>query len=577
MKPALACVPFLALAMPAQIPPVPLDLQHEVRWGVEVHRPPGAGNVTYLRVCPARVGDHDELDVVALRSVDGERGVVAYSAPMRHNVEIGIAADIVDAAVLVTGQPRDPVVVLRGPGLEVYRAGVGALEPCEQPIATIGGSWAGAQCVWSGHDALGTPVLLGVNQAGTKILRARWVQGELQQLADVDTVTGTTKVMTMDWDGVGEVELIVQLDAMVVVTSWQGVPITSFVFDPTHGHAVTVSKGAGTEWYARDLLIAYGWLSGQYQLLAAAGIAGSQSAHLALLPLGANNGWTANDLQAFELDNGAAPRLEDLVLANRNDAGLPPPPRNARAWIVRRTNDAAVFAAPEIMTMVAGSDLHDAAIAAACGADFDGDGDGDVIGLQSTMVTTEQGEPAAASVMQLFASDLAPRRRAMTVLVPEAEPQEGQPFYLGAQVPMPAGWQTVAGPGETLRVEFVGWFTNEGQSEVEASILPCSFELTPGVQLPDMYTLERDATATLSLTPEKWEVLVHTRLVVVGPQGQRRLLPPWVTHCSTGLQNQRKTWLSVVETGARVFPGEPGEPSTGNGTNPPTTEPVRRP
>lgn len=583
MKPALACVPFLGLATLAQVPPVPVSLQPEVNWAVAVHRPPQADGVAYLRVFPARVGDRDELDVVALREVDGVRGVVAYSAPMRHNVEVDIAADIVDAAVLVTGQPRDPVVVLRAAGLEIYRAGVGALEPDAQPIATIGGSWAGAQCVWSGHDSLGRPLLLGVNQAGTKILRARWIDEALAQLTDVDTVPGTTKLMTMDFDGVGEVELVVQLGTAVVIATWDGAPITSFVFDPAHAYAVTVSKGMagpGIPWYSRDLLIAYGWLYGQYHLLAVAGIPESHTVYLALQPLGANNGWSANDLQAFELDAGAVPRLEDLVLANRNDDGLPEPPQDARAWIVRRTNNAAVFAAPEIMTMVAGAHLLDSPIDVVCGADFDADGDGDVIAMHSAVIITEHDVPMASSVMQVFASDLAPGRRVMTSLVPDAEPEVGQPFRLGAITPLPAGWQTIAGTGETLRVEFVGWFSNEEESEIDASILPCSFPLDPLFPTPDMYTLERSATAALPLTPEKWEVVVHTRLVVIGPQGQRRLLPPWVTHCSTnsGVLMQRRSWLSLAETGAWPPPlGEPGDPSTGNSTNPPTTEPVRRP
>ena len=574
MKHLLASSPLLLAVAAAQSPPA--SLPYEVRWGHDLYAPPGGQNVTYGRVAAARIGDDTELDVFAVRTVDGVRSAVYCAAPMRHNVVVQVAAGFVDATVLCTGAVRDPIVVLRGTGLDVYRTPVGAQQPAVAPVATLGGVWVGAQGLWPGQLGDGSPVLLGVNQAGTQILRTPWNGTSFGATTAVATVPGTTKVMTMDWDGDGDVELVVQLGTLVVVMTWEGVPLTSFAFDAAHAHMVTVSRGNGSAWYARDLLVAYGWYGGQYQLLAAAGYPNPQTPpSLALRGFGPACGWTASDLAAVELEPSGAVRLQDLVLGNRTDQGSSS--RQARAWIVRRVDSPAVFAAVEQADLVTGVDFEDAAVDAVCGADFDGDGDGDVVAVQSKVEITGSAGTKTASVLQVYGSDLAPGTRVQVKIASWDEPA-GQPFQCVASYVMPANWATLVGPGESVAIEAVGWFANNGVLENDASILPVTFPLAPLLPLPAVLTLQRQANAALQLVPEQWELEVHARLVVTGPQG-RRELAPWVNHFSSnhGFVNERRDWRGLVVDGKRPGDGEPADPNTGGSTTPPRTDPVRRP
>ncbi len=548
-------IPWLAGSLAAQPPPPPTCLDAEVRWGLPMF---SESTATYSRLAGARVTDDSELDLVAIRTSAGGKQVVYFPGPMRHATRLVVAEDVVDAVALATGGARDPIVVLTDTELAAHRCPSAGNE-LEQ-VSSLS-SWAGVTSLHAGELADGTPVVLGIGANGTALLRATWDGSELDALASLTVPQGITRIATMNWDGAGEVELVVQAGSWLYVLRWSDlVGQAAFPFDDTHVFRFTVSRGTGTSQHDRDLLACYGWYQGQYQLL---GVAGGTVPLLALVPMPA--GFVASDLTAGELDGpNASPRLDEILLACGGDTTG----QHAKVLVVRRVDTTSMMSASlEVAEMVQGTALPDAPIAAVAAADFDGDGDGDLIGVQS-----------AAQIMQVFAGDAAPRTRVESELALDSS-AGCSPLRLVAACPLPNGWQSLAGTGETLRLEFTGWFRKGAAApyELEATLVD-AVTLDPGSPVDGVEVdLQRAQWGDLDLT--EWAVEVHTRLVVVGPGGQRRLLAPWVTHFAldSSVRDARKSWWEIASTGTDGD-GDPTDPNTGGGTSdPPSSGPPRTP
>lgn len=478
---------FLALTQGAAQTKLPTDEPFATNLAV--------GPGTFFKALTGRIGDDQYLDAVAMLNDNA----LYLQDPVQHNVAVPLLGECIDAAVLrgANGATRDPVVVLDDQGLHVFACAVGEQDPTAGAIIT---QWAGAQCVWSGTNAAGQALALGIGAGGTSLLRWKWQAGTLvQAAAPLSVPTGITKVMTANYDGTGEVELVLQMGGLFYVLSWSGAILQALVLDSPVGNCVTVSRGNGTQAWQRDLVVVCGVYGGQRQLV------GWNSSLIA--PIISVNDLAVTDIAAANLDATGGLNLDEILLADGASV--------SRVHVIRRVDTLAMLQRNnEYFAGVTGSIRPAAKVDCVLGGDFDNDGDGDVLAFQST--STRQ-------VLQVLPGIVAPASRPI-LDVPRSsvafDEQAGTlSMTLIANLPPLVPWR---GDGSTTELECAFWFrpafgTYQTTGFVRSMVLPTI------VGLPQ--TMNVSFSGLTSLGPY-WSVEMRGRLVAV-KNGVRRPLVPW--------------------------------------------------
>jgi hypothetical protein len=400
---------------------------------------------TYLRASTGRIGIDPYLDTVALVEDEGVRSAVYLQDPTQHNVvqEIAAGTDVIDVAVLngANGADRDPILVLRSSGLQIQECatGVNSQLPVARPVLA---SWAGAQGVWSGYRATGRPVALGLGLGGRTITKWDWTAGNLvKQSNDITVPTGITKMMTVDFDGTGEVEIVVLYPSVLYVLSWTGTVLQYLPFTGNGNVHMTVSRGTGPAPHGRDLVVACGEVLLPSNQVPQHTLFAFHATQLNVLPMTIPVG----DLTAA--DGPTLDGLEDIVIADGLDS---------RFHVFKRTlGPALVNSVPTMLQgVVHDQERENAPMRKVVGGDFDNDGDGDLLGLQNLQ---------SAQVTQMVFGRTAPLSRVQFLCDYEHvsdgrwndRPSSFATFSVPLQLPNLQPWLST---GHTMSLEVTTWF-----------------------------------------------------------------------------------------------------------------------
>jgi hypothetical protein len=386
-------------------------------------------------------------------------------------------------------------------GLQLHDAATG------QQLTTPGEldshpDWVGARRIWTGSDASGVPVVFALNESNTAIARWLWTPGSPEQLAPIESAMNAIEVLTMQYDAgapePGEVEIVVQIGNLVVVLDWVDLDVIAW-FEFTeqapggNQNLITVSHGNNDSAWTGDHLVAYGYRQGQFQLF----VLNAGSA--AFVPLG--DGDAAAAIAAFD-DNGDG--IEEITIANGTRSAF---------RIVARDPDTGAFDTAIVSHVLTYGPLRaDGPVDAWCGGDFDGDGDGDFVGFQSQN-----------DYMHVAFGTTAPAARPVGAGVSDTQSGAiteggGPSLQLIMWVDVPANWASLAAANETAYVEIHGWV----RPDVGLPLEPFASIQVSEVASQQVTVLVATQPGT-TVHPTRWSVVVHGRLVMVGPNGERRL------------------------------------------------------
>lgn len=500
---------------------------------------------TFVRATAGRVGPGVDPDLLVVAHSGEERQALYLQDPMQHNVAVVLRYDIVDAVVLPTGGAVDVIAVLTAEGVELMRTPLAGSLP--ETFASLPGEWSGVQSLWTGGDAAGQPLLFGADASGTRLLRGRFVAGAWQQLPALSLPTAGAKVMTMDYDGVGEVELVLQLGHLVVVLPFDGgtpllwLSMVSPDGAPTPEPLVTVARGDAASPYRRDLLLAVGVYFGHNMLLA------HNAGASAFVPIG--DGWSFRSIAALRAD---AHGLGGVGIGDQD----------AMVHVVRRVDGpglVTVPAASDRYVLVRGLDRPSGALSCLCAGDFDGDGDGDVVALQSE-----------GRILHVVAgADSATTRCAATVAVTNSASD-----CVDLQLTVPVVPAVPLAAGESLEFELVGWmqWSSSSPRESQAAFVA---RVPAGPLVATSLTLFAPAGTNLD---EDWSLEVRCRAVVVGP-GYERKLAPTLTHFAVDadviLESLMLRIATLSGTAGLPLGGTSGDGNTTGGLGRPGAQPRR--
>ncbi|MBL8752772.1 MAG: hypothetical protein JNK15_05680 [Planctomycetes bacterium] len=554
-SPNLSYATFLAVfAIAAPVVAQGVDLEHKfvTDLGATLE------SVAIERVLPARLGDDTEMDVLVVGREGSQGRLFQIHGPTSRNTVAPIAANnsqIVGATVLrgAAGATRDPIVVLTTGGLTTYQAparsagGVDYHTPVVASTFTGGGSgdWIGATSVWSGCNADGDHVVLGPNANGSKIVRAKWSNGTLVSLPTLAVPSACRQLSTMDYDGVGEVEIVLVVGALAVVLDWNTAAVVAYYYLPTADTKVAVSRGekAPAAHHLRDLLVCHG---GGYLLATNGG-------YPMLSPLYfATSSFAASGMAAFEADHAPESRREDLVLASNSASEV---------LVLQRNSSAANLFTPQVRSLVVGVDRPSAPLAWVAAADFDDDGDGDVVALQSA-ATTE------SMLAQVLPGTASPLTRAWVSINDQLPTGNLTSFSLPSTVVLPPSYMALIEPTtETLWIQVVGWVRQNAQTAASLDgIVLLHQQVSP--TLPTGVSLQLPAAAGLSLVHKQWAMDLQIRLVAVSGTSRRELPAVWafasVDHDRFGVEQEA---ASIAVDGIKTVPeGTNGDRNLTGGT-----------
>ncbi len=494
---------------------------------------------TFVRATAGRVGPGVDPDLLVVAHSGDSRQALYLQDPMQHNVAVVLRNDIVDAVVLPTGGAVDVVAVLHAEGVDLLRTPLAGTLP--ETFASLAGEWSGVQSLWTGGDAAGQPLLFGADASGTRLLRGRLVAGAWQELPALSLPTAGAKVTTMDYDGVGEVEIVLQLGHLVVVLPFDGgtpllwLSMLSPDGAPTPEPMVTVARGDAASPYRRDLLLAVGVYFGHNMLLA------HNAGASAFVPIG--DGWSFRSLAALPAD---AHGLGGLGIGDQD----------AMVHVVRRVDGPGLVTIPapgDRYVLVRGLDRPSGALSCLCAGDFDGDGDGDVVALQSE-----------GRILHVVAgADSATTRCAATVAVTEIASD-----HVDLQLGVPVVPAVPLAAGESLEFELVGWmqWSSELPREAQAAFV---VRLPAGPVVATSRTLVAPAGTALE---DDWSLEVRCRAVVVGPNSERKLAPQ-LTHFA----EDHEVVVASVELMIATLFGTAGVPTDGTSGDGNTTGGIGKP
>lgn len=542
----------LAAAAAAQVAP---QVEHKLA----VELPSYAQGNAYLRCEPARIGDDPVPDAVVLFERGGVREVGFLLAPAQFTVLVPVASDVRDAAVLPGhGTAGDDVIlVLDDDGLHWFDCEPGQHVPTER-VDHFDPSFAGCDCLGVGTNANGDHRLFAASDTSATVRRSLW-SGAWQDAGDLIAVSGATQILTLDWDGVGEHEVVLRFGAQVYVLTWEGAAFWTFPFPaaPSGRDLLCVLPGGNGE---PDLLAAYGWLPSPAP-------SGPPSVH-ALLVQRAGLAW----IEPFGVQPMASIACGDTDGDGRPDLLLGDA-TGSQVFRVRREAMSAgagqPIAAAGSYALVQGAQRPNGGVDALSALDFDGDGDTDLVGLQSQH-----------QLHHFLAGGVAPSRRLAEVdVVGLPEPvlsAEGWSLQMKLVFTLPDGWETIPiEAGECLALDANCWVQTSAEAPLPAVPQFFTERIDVGA-VPEWLELE---LAGDTIDPDTWQAWIQVRLSVVGPTGAR-MLPPLLLHYTPdyGLAEVRHYTQLADELGASGhLPGKDGGDGSTVGGGDPNREPGEPP
>ncbi len=325
---------------------------------------------TYLRTEAAFVGDDTMRDlVVTVQTPAGAVDACYMPGPAECTMMFRVATGILDACVFPGAGPegRDAILVLGPTGLHWFECAADHQKPRER-LDLFDPSWAGFAHLWAGSDGVTLWLFAGGPSAGG-IRRAAWT-GAWTSIGTVPVPGDPTTVLTMDWGGGPEHELVLRYGSEVFLTTWDGTAFWYFQFptSPAGEDLLAVVPGNGV---TKDLLVAFGWFPASPEWPVASYVLVALRAGFSTI---------------IDFDHVAA---ASLACGDMDGDGIPDvlvgDATNSVVHFVRHTepaNGVIDLARAGQWELVSGLDRPDGAVDALCAADFDGDQDCDLMALQ---------------------------------------------------------------------------------------------------------------------------------------------------------------------------------------------------
>lgn len=497
---------------------------------------------SYVRTMAARIGGDADLDLVALVDHGGSFDAVYLPDPLKFRSYVPFAAGVQDVALMPPdGTGRQPILVLKAGQLERYEWSANSQVP--ERVASDP-NWSGCGRIWiAAYDQ--EVYLYAMYQHG-KLIRAKFDGTEFQQDLVLDA-PDVTDIQTMHWNDDTEPELIVRCDSQVWVASLAIEPIFYFQFPSSTGpgeNLLTVVPGSGAN---PDLLAAYGYMPanpygvpvGQYLLQL-------RDAYLGLQPCGIVKG---RSIAAGDANHDG---LVDVVVGDLEGSILHVATRKPGSTVLGLSSFLPMVDTP----LVTGSLRPSGAVDTLVAADFDRDGDADLFGTQNAARLFHVVRNAAVSALPPFVG--------VDYLNRVDHPgQGGSPGTVDVpvEVDLPAAWQSLTYPGETLHLQFYAWFRGDSAEFSEST------PRVADVMVPATSSLVQ-ATLTFGrddLMNETWVMWLHTRLVAVDAQGARRYLDSQLLFFSPdpALMAARTMQVTIDRLGESVHLGA-GDGSVGS-------------
>ena len=352
----------------------------------------------YARVELGSFGDSDTFvdAAVLVRNTSGTLDVHQHANLQHFNTVELVATDVKDMAVLPdVAAGRDGLLVLDSTGLRLFEPATGSSSLCSTCYTTVSTGWTSSKVerVWVVEDSGGDAWLLGYYQDPATSTYALVREDYTNLSLSPPNITVTSElvdVMAIDWDGTGELELVLWSVngttgvGTAQVIDWEpssGAPTVRATYTASPSGSgkpcVGVSRGDSTSSSAgeRDLLVLYGHDAGSssFVLEAHGGYSGGfHDSH----DLGARACAALTTLHHENaVQSGGAPGLQEVVLASATDGEL---------YLLERTTSGFQYSSTwgDVMELVEGAVLPEQPATLLVGGDLDGDEDGDVLAFQ---------------------------------------------------------------------------------------------------------------------------------------------------------------------------------------------------